>query len=270
MQAHTKQNNLSSMTLGTLTGSVYQMADVWNMTNFMGHYCLQLHEKIKENLRSTKFIYKLGKEFSFLNEMDRQLEAQSQERRGKDSLKLFQAKMDQVEHNLKMIVQQMAAKVQKQQNRSDILIFCQSLLNDNAMARLRFIKLQRMLLEGSNQVGGISSNHQNNNGGSQKNDSGGGDVNNYRGNHHNSNEGQGAALAMAASSSALMERGGIAGMFQKRSGVIGGGLIVDEEAEETYSDTDETNQKQKKKKQNEYERLKVEEQRGEKDLGKYS
>ena len=47
------------------------MADVWNMTNFMAHYCLQLHEKIKENLRSTKFIYKLGKEFSFLNEMDR-------------------------------------------------------------------------------------------------------------------------------------------------------------------------------------------------------
>ena len=60
-QAHVKQNNLSSMTLGVLTNSVFSMADTWNMTNCVTNYCLLLHNKIRDTRDTNKKITELMK-----------------------------------------------------------------------------------------------------------------------------------------------------------------------------------------------------------------
>ena len=69
-QAHVRQNNLSSLTLGVLTNSVYQMSDVWNMANCVTHYCLSLHNKIRETRDTNRKIYKLSTYYEFLKQSD--------------------------------------------------------------------------------------------------------------------------------------------------------------------------------------------------------
>ena len=65
-QAHVKQNNLSSLTLGVLTNSVFQMADTWNMANCVTSYCLMLHNKIRDTRDTNRKIYSLADEFMTL------------------------------------------------------------------------------------------------------------------------------------------------------------------------------------------------------------
>ena len=62
--------------MGVLTNSVYQMTDVWNMSNCVTRYCLTLHNKIKVARDTNMKIYKYAKYFNILKqcEFDKQEE----------------------------------------------------------------------------------------------------------------------------------------------------------------------------------------------------
>jgi len=48
-RAHNYQQPTASLTLSALTNSVYELSEVWQMTNTMSHYCFQLHQKIEKD-----------------------------------------------------------------------------------------------------------------------------------------------------------------------------------------------------------------------------
>ena len=153
-QAHVRQNNLSSLTLGVLTNSVYQMTDIWNMANCVTHYCLSLHDKIKDTRDTNKKIYKLAHQFDILkqSDFDKKLavfKSSGQINRYHSDQELHIAINRQIDADINQVMKNVNEEMKSETTRNDILNFYYALLNDDALVRLRFFKFQQQLIESS-------------------------------------------------------------------------------------------------------------------------
>ena len=140
-QAHVKQNNLSSLTLGVLTNSTYQMSDVWNMANCVTNYCLSLHNKIKETRDTNRKIYTLAHQFDILkqSDFDKKEEAFKGKRYYNDQERTL-AINQQIDADINQVMNNVNEEMKKETAKNDILSFVYALVQDDALIRLRFFR----------------------------------------------------------------------------------------------------------------------------------
>jgi len=140
-QAHLHQSLTSSLTLSTLTNSVYQMSDVWNMANSLSSYCLVLHNKIEEANMTNEKILRLRDQFEELkkNDFDAKLEEhkkkwKNNKHKGND-VKMVENLMEDVYSNINKVLKEINKQMKSDEHRNDITNFVYILLNDDALIR---------------------------------------------------------------------------------------------------------------------------------------
>ena len=128
------------------------MTDIWNMANCVTHYCLSLHNKIRDTRDTNRKIYILARQFEILkqSDFDKKLATfKNSGRRYNSDQELHVAINQQIEQDINKVMDNVNEEMKKEDQRNDILNFYYALLNDVALVRLRFFKFQQQLMENS-------------------------------------------------------------------------------------------------------------------------